>query len=290
MHVPLFSDAPANAALIAREREELLSRIARSRRLTVLTGAGCSTASGIPDYRDANGDWKRTPPMRFQDFIASHAARQRYWARSLIGWRQFSTVEPNAAHLALAALEGMGRLGGLITQNVDGLHRRAGSQRVIDLHGCIDRVACLQCERRTPRIEFQVQLELLNPGWSTLPAALAPDGDALLEDAGFSTFIVPECETCSGILKPDVVFFGEAVPRERVSDAFRCIAESDLLLVAGSSLMVYSGYRFARAAREQGTALVIVNLGRTRADAEADLKISADCAEVLPWIATALAK
>ena len=289
MHVPLFPGISTPAASKAPAVQELLSRIERSARLAVLTGAGCSTASGIPDYRDANGEWKRTPPMRFQDFTASHAARQRYWARSLIGWQQFSSVEPNAAHFALAALEEAGRLCGLITQNVDGLHQRAGSRSVIDLHGRIDLVACLQCQTRISRIDFQRQLGRLNPGWSALRATPAPDGDALLENADFAAFQIPHCEQCSGILKPDVVFFGEAVPQQRVSDAFQCIADSDLLLVAGSSLMVYSGYRFVRAARERGIAVLIVNLGRTRADAEADLKISADCAEVLPWIAAAVA-
>ncbi len=289
MDVPSLSDASADVARNGFAPQDLLSRIERSRCLAVLTGAGCSTASGIPDYRDTNGDWKRTPPMRLQDFTAAHAARQRYWARSAIGWRQFSAVKPNAAHFALATLERTGRLCGLITQNVDGLHRSAGSQNVIELHGRIDLVVCLQCQTRISRVDFQCRLERLNPGWSDLRAVLAPDGDALLEDADFSAFRIPQCEQCSGILKPDVVFFGEAVPHQRVSAALRCIAGSDLLLVAGSSLMVYSGYRFIRAAREHGIAVLIVNLGRTRADAEADLKISADCAEVLPWIAAAVA-
>jgi NAD-dependent SIR2 family protein deacetylase len=267
--------------------ERLFDAIAASRRICVLTGAGCSTASGIPDYRDAEGAWKRDPPMHFQDFTSGVPARQRYWARSAIGYKQFSAVGPNAAHHALAQLEQNSRLNGLITQNVDGLHQRAGSHTVIDLHGRIDTVVCLECQARIERAEFQRRLEYLNPHWSDRTAIMAPDGDALLE-ADFSSFRIPPCTACNGVLKPDVVFFGEAVPAERVMAAHQMVESCDLLLVAGSSLMVYSGFRFIRVAREAGATIAIVNLGRTRADGEVDIKVAADCAVLLPHLVAKL--
>ncbi len=267
--------------------ERLFDAIAVSRRICVLTGAGCSTASGIPDYRDVEGAWKRDPPMRFQDFTSGVPARQRYWARSAIGYKQFSAVGPNAAHHALAQLEQDARLNGLITQNVDGLHQRAGSRNVIDLHGRIDTVVCLDCHARIERSEFQQQLEYLNPHWRDRTAIIAPDGDALLE-GDFSSFRIPPCAGCDGVLKPDVVFFGEAVPADRVTAARQMAEFCDLLLVAGSSLMVYSGFRFIRVAREAGATIAIVNLGRTRADGAADIKVAADCAVLLPQLVAKL--
>ena len=253
----------------------------RHPRLFVLSGAGCSTGSGIPDYRDAHGAWKRTPPITLQVFLGQPLQRARYWARSMIGWRRFGTALPNAGHCALATMERRGRIEGLLTQNVDGLHQLGGSRSVIDLHGRMDTIRCLSCEKRTPREDFQRLLVTANPAWSMLDAAIAPDGDADLECADFSDFVIPNCEACSGLVKPDVVFFGENVPRERVEQASACLAASDAMLVVGSSLMVYSGYRFAIAAQRLGKPLAAINRGVTRADDLLDLKIDADCADAL---------
>ena len=253
-------------------------------RLFVLTGAGISTASGIPDYRDLDGGWKRRPPVTYQAFVADAATRARYWGRSLIGWRRFGSARPNQAHAALARLENDGRIEALVTQNVDGLHQRAGSRAVIDLHGRLDEVRCLQCERRIPREAFQRELEARNPAWRELDALAAPDGDADLDGMDFTSFDVPACAACGGMLKPDVVFFGENVPRERVEKAWAHLAASDAMLVVGSSLMVYSGFRFAREAARSGKPIAAINRGRTRADDLFALKVEGDCAEVLLFI------
>src|SRR5579863_6801843 len=192
--------------------QALVELLAPSRRLVALTGAGCSTASGIPDYRDAGGAWKRSPPMMYQEFVGSLGARQRYWARACVGWRRFRDVLPGHSHRALARLERTGRLACLITQNVDGLHQVAGSRRVIDLHGRIDAVECLGCSRRLPRSEVQARLEALNPQWRQLEAAMAPDGDAMLDAAVCREFRLVDCSGCGAPLKPAVVFFGESLP------------------------------------------------------------------------------
>jgi NAD-dependent SIR2 family protein deacetylase len=255
--------------------------IAAHPRLFVLTGAGCSTGSGIPDYRDLDGGWKRRPPVTLQAFVGDATTRSRYWARSLVGWRRFGRARPNGTHAALARLEADGRVEVLLTQNVDGLHQAAGSANVIDLHGRLDTVRCLACEARTPREAFQRALEALNPEWLALDALDAPDGDADLEGLDFASFRVPGCESCGGLLKPDVVFFGENVPRERVERAEAHLAAADAMLVVGSSLMVFSGYRFARAAALAGKPVAAVNLGRTRADDLLSLKIETDCADAL---------
>lgn len=260
--------------------------IDRHRRLFVLTGAGCSTGSGIPDYRDAAGEWKRTPPIRHQQFVADPLARARYWARSVAGWPHVGLAQPNAAHLALAALEREGRVVRLVTQNVDRLHQKAGSQAVIDLHGRIDQVVCLQCGTRSERAHLQERLLERNPAYAGLVGARAPDGDADLERSDFSDFVVPACEHCrSGMLMPDVVFFGANVPAERVQQAMDALDSADAMLVVGSSLMVWSGYRFALRASELGKPIAAINLGRTRADALLDIKIEADCADVLAHVA-----
>jgi len=219
--------------------------------------------------------------MNFQEFRGSAGARQRYWGRALAGWRMFATVEPNAGHRALARLEAAGHLDCVITQNVDGLHQRAGSRNVIDLHGRVDAVECLDCRERSPRAALQAALERSNPGWMDQAGQIAPDGDAVLEHADFSHFEVPDCEACGGTLKPAVVFFGEPVPRPRVARAMAAVAGAEGLLVAGTSLMVYSGYRFVRAARAQGVPVAIVNLGCTRADHEADLRLVGPCGPLL---------
>jgi len=255
--------------------------IARHRRLFVLTGAGVSTDSGIADYRDANGEWKRSPPVSFQAFMGSAATRQRYWARSLVGWRRLRRARPNAAHGALARLERQGRMELLVTQNVDGLHQAAGSVQVIDLHGRLDQVQCMDCHDLLPRDELQAELLRRNPGWNGLLARPAPDGDADLDGLPFGEFAVPPCARCGGLLKPDVVFFGESVPRPRVDTAMQRLERADAVLVVGSSLMVYSGYRFVQAAAQSGKPVAAINLGRTRADGLLTLKVSEPCALAL---------
>jgi NAD-dependent SIR2 family protein deacetylase len=253
-------------------------------RLFVLTGAGCSTASGIPDYRDADGEWKRGLPIMLQDFVAHEHARKRYWARGLIGWRHMRAAQPNDAHRALAALEQQGRVAQLVTQNVDGLHQAAGSRDVVDLHGRVDVVRCLSCDCRVPREQVHAELVERNPGFTALDAAAAPDGDAALENVRFESFTVPACSDCGGVLKPDVVFFGERVPQERVQQAFAALELADAMLVVGSSLMVYSGYRFAEAAARTGKPIAAVNLGRTRADGLLALKVEERCADALSFL------
>lgn len=250
-------------------------------RLFVLSGAGLSTGSGIPDYRAADGRWKRPQPVSYQAFIGEAATRRRYWARSLVGWPRFAQARPNAGHQALAALEAQGRIELLLTQNVDGLHQRAGSQAVLDLHGRLDQVVCLGCAWPMPRAELQDQLVALNPGWDQHLAGIAPDGDADLEGVDFSHFQVPDCPQCGGLLKPDVVFYGESVPRARVEAACAHLGRSDAVLVVGSSLMVWSGLRFVRMAAEAGLPVAALNLGQTRADALLALKLVADCVPTL---------
>jgi len=268
----------------ASASEALIEFIDRHPRLFVLTGAGCSTDSGIPDYRDADGEWKRGRPIMLQDFLADARARQRYWARSVIGWRRVRGAHPNDAHLALARLEHGGRIEMLVTQNVDGLHQAAGSTRVIDLHGRIDVVRCLDCTRRIPREHLQQELTRRNPAFAALDAVDAPDGDADLERVAFETFDVPACDACGGLLKPDVVFFGEGVPGDRVRLAMAALEASDALLIVGSSLMVYSGYRFAKAMADIGKPIAAVNLGRTRADDVLTLKLEQRCADALSFL------
>lgn len=268
----------------ARAVEGLREFIERYPKLFVLTGAGCSTDSGIPDYRDANGDWKRSRPVMFQAFVGDLQTRQRYWARSLVGWRRFGHARPNDAHRALARLEQRGRTEVLVTQNVDGLHSAAGSTAVIDLHGRMDQVRCLGCERRSDREELQRRLLDLNPLWARLDAQDAPDGDADLEARDFSGFDIPACEHCGGLLKPDVVFFGESVPPQRVASAMDAVERAYAMLVIGSSLMVYSGYRFAQAAHKAGKPIAAVNLGRTRADGLLSLKVNQPCIPALSFL------
>ena len=252
----------------------------------MLTGAGVSTNSGIPDYRDEHGEWKRARPVEFRPFMTRLEVRQRYWARSSVGWPIIAQAQPNGAHLALAQLEALGFVELLITQNVDGLHTAAGSRKVIDLHGRLDVVRCMQCAHTLPRAELQTRLLADNPTWADTPARVAPDGDVDLE-RDFGEYVVPDCPACGGILKPDVVFFGEQVPRERVARAFEGVAKADALLVVGSSLMVYSGYRFAEAAAAASKPIAAVNLGRTRADHLFALKVGAPSDEVLSEVSAA---
>lgn len=251
------------------------------RRLFVLTGAGCSTASGIPDYRDTAGLWKGAEPMQHQAFVASAASRQRYWARSMLGWRVLEQARPNAAHVALAQLQRRRPLAALVTQNVDGLHRVAGSRDVIDLHGRLDRVLCLHCGIRYTRRFVQTLLERANPGWLVDGRELRPDGDIELGPVDYDAYSVPACPRCDGVLKPDVVFFGGAVAKPTVERAWHGLARADAVLVVGSSLMVWSGFRFVREAARRGLSIAAVNRGVTRADDLLDVKLDADCAALL---------
>ncbi len=266
-------------------QQALIAFVAEHPRLLVITGAGCSTAAGIPDYRDENGAWKRREPMRYQLFTGSAHARQRYWARSMLGWRTMAGALPTAAHHALAQLERAGRVALLVTQNVDGLHQAAGSTAVVDLHGRIDTVCCLGCGVRSPRRELQQELMARNPDWLALDARSLPDGDADLESLDFAAFDVPACSQCGGLLKPDVVFFGESVPRERVAAVRAALAQADAVLVAGSSLMVYSGYRFVEEAVAAGKPVAAVNMGRTRADSVLTLKVEDEIGMALEVLA-----
>jgi len=254
-------------------------------KITVLSGAGISTGSGIPGYRDGEGRWTRVAPVYIRDFLSREDARRSYWARSLLGWPRFRNALCNAGHFALAALEGSGHVRLLITQNVDRLHQQAGSGEVIDLHGRLDRVVCLSCGADLPREQLQRRLIAQNRPFADLVAEPAPDGDARLDGIDLSGFSVPGCPECGGLLKPDVVFFGETVPKPRSEAALEGLLASDALLVCGSSLMVYSGYRFCRKAAEAGIPIAAVNMGRTRADDLIGLKLEARCELVLPRLA-----
>ena len=263
------------------EAVELAAFIHEHPRLTVLTGAGISADSGIPTYRDASGRWLPATPIQHQEFIADALKRQRYWSRSLIGWPAIRDARPNAAHLALAQLEHMGSIDLLITQNVDRLHQRAGSTNVVDLHGRLDRVICMDCKTNVTREQVQRELETLNPGMSHIGSQSRPDGDADIADALVAQVRIPACAHCAGVLMPDVVFFGGTVPKARVQQCMSALSESDALVIIGSSLTVYSGYRFCRRASELNKPLVLINPGTTRADNLAERKFTSDCATLL---------
>lgn len=265
-----------------------LVELARGRRVVALTGAGCSTESGIPDYRGPTA--RPRTPMQHREFVDKADMRRRYWARSLVGWPRLAEARPNAGHAALAELEAAGALEGVITQNVDSLHHKAGSREVVELHGALARVRCLSCGDLTSRDALQDRLIDANPAWSAHLTEVAPDGDAelgaIVDDAGFE---VVECERCAGVLMPDVVFFGGSVPRATLDAAWALFDRAELLLVAGSSLTVFSGYRFVRRAAERGIPVAIVNLGPTRGDPHAQLRIDERCGIVLPQLARAFA-
>ncbi|MFO7564690.1 MAG: NAD-dependent protein deacetylase [Enhygromyxa sp.] len=265
---------------------DALAGLCRDRRVVVLSGAGCSTESGIPDYRGEGTRARARNPIRFDAYVRDPAARTRYWARSMIGWPRFRAAQPNPAHRALAALEQAGVVTSVITQNVDRLHQAAGSRRVIELHGALAEVRCLRCARLEARDDLQERLEQLNPTWCDHEAALAPDGDADLEvSQGFRT---ADCRACAGLLKPNVVFFGEQVPQPIVDQAYAQVAEAELLLVLGSSLAVFSGLRFVRRAHASGIPVAIVNVGPTRARGLAALEVEARLGELLPRLASRL--
>ncbi|MFC9558256.1 NAD-dependent protein deacetylase [Agromyces sp. NPDC056965] len=274
-------EAPVAAEAHFAEAIELL----RGARVAVLTGAGVSTDSGIPDYR-GEGAPVRTP-MTVQTFLASERARKRYWAGSHLGWRSFSSAVPNRGHLALADLEARGVASGVITQNVDGLHRRAGNRHVIELHGSMDRVLCLTCGQHYARQAMAARLEALNPEIDLATAIRpAPDGDVEVDDV--DAMVIPACTVCGGILKPDVVFFGEFVPADRFQAAASLVQGADVLLVAGSSLVVNSGMRLIEQARRKRLPIVIINRGVTKGDGRAAVKVEAGASETLVAIAAAL--
>lgn len=272
--------------MIATADEELDARIVRTsellrgHRIALLTGAGISTDSGIPAYR-GEGSRTRSDPMTIERYLGDEAARRRYWVGGHLGWKAFASAEPNPGHRALAAMEADGVVSGVITQNVDGLHLRAGSSHVIEVHGTMRRVLCLHCGQVFDRRDIATQIESLNP-WIAVPenVLLAPDGDVLPETT--EGFVVPTCTVCAGMLKPDVVFFGEYVPRDRFTAAESLLRSSSAMIVAGSSLVVNSGVRLVERARRRGIPLVIVNREPTRADAWADVTLAAGTSEVLP--------
>lgn len=256
-------------------------------RLFVLTGAGISTNSGIPGYRDARGNWQRAQPITHQQFVGSPAMRRRYWARSMLGWPVIAGARANAAHRALARMQQAGHASRLVTQNVDGLHQAAGSTGVVELHGSLHNVICLDCGGAESRAAIQMLLEHGNPGLVASDVETAPDGDARLEH-GYEDFNIPPCPGCGGTLMPDVVFFGGNIPRERVVSATAALHEADAMLVVGSSLMVYSGYRLCEQARVAGKPIAAINRGVTRADEFLDLKIDDDCCHALDAMCEAL--
>ncbi|MFX4292649.1 NAD-dependent protein deacetylase [Streptomyces bohaiensis] len=254
----------------------------------VLSGAGLSTESGIPDYRGEGGSLSRHTPMTYQDLVTGARARRRYWARSHLGWRTFGRARPNAGHLAVAAFERHGLLAGVVTQNVDGLHQAAGSAGVVELHGGLDRVVCLGCGRRTPRTELAARLAAANPDFAPVAAGINPDGDADLTDEQVGGFRVVDCAACGGLLKPDVVFFGENVPAQRVERCRALVREARSVLVLGSSLTVMSGLRFVRQAAEAGTPVVLVNLAPTRGDRYARARVALPLGRALTELADRL--
>jgi NAD-dependent SIR2 family protein deacetylase len=257
----------------------------------VLSGAGLSTESGIPDYRGPSGSLRRHTPMTYQAFVRDPVARHRYWARSYLGWRLISGARPNAGHRAVADLERAGLTGGIITQNVDGLHQAAGARSVVELHGGLDRVVCLDCGAAEPRPALDRRLATANAGFSAPDLGVNPDGDVELPDALLDGFTMVPCTGCGGgPLKPDVVFFGETVPRDRVDRCFGLLGAARALLVLGSSLTVMSGYRFVLRAAAHGLPVAIVNQGPTRGDKHAALRVDAPLGEILPAVAAALTR
>ncbi|AZF47281.1 MULTISPECIES: NAD-dependent protein deacetylase [unclassified Pseudomonas] len=268
---------------------DTLHRAMAEKRFLVLTGAGISTSSGIPDYRDSEGVRRGKAPMMYQEFLATAQARRRYWARAMLGWPRVRLARPNKAHQALATLQQRQLISGLITQNVDTLHDQAGSHDVIELHGSLHRVLCLDCQQRSERDVIQRQMEIDNPHFAHVHAVQAPDGDTLLDPTLEEHFQVPRCPHCEGQrLKPDVVFFGENVAPATAARAMAAVHDAEGLLVVGSSLMAYSAFRLCKAAVEQGKPVIAINLGKTRGDELLQVKIEASCEQLLPLLAERL--
>ena len=266
-----------------------LTDLMKNRRTVVLTGAGCSTESGIPDYRGPQTKHKTRNPIQYKEFVSDPEARKRYWGRSVVGWTRVHQAMPNAAHQALSSLENSGFINGIITQNVDRLHHKAGSHSVVELHGTLSEVCCLNCENIEKRTTFQQRLSSLNPNWRGKPSDMAPDGDAEIDASQTQYFRVPDCAICSGVVKPNVVFFGENVPANRVESAWQLFDDADLLLVVGSSLTVYSGYRFVLKAAKQNKPVALINLGESRGDKHAAINIQGKAGDVLTAISSTLA-
>ena len=285
MNLEVLTAAPGAA--------DALLELVRDRRIVTLVGAGCSTESGIPDYRGPESIRRPRRPIQYREFVDSAATRARYWSRSMVGWPRIGAATPNAGHRALAQMERGGSVRGLITQNVDGLHHAAGNRRVVELHGSLAHVRCLECGDRSGRAAYQERLKEANAEWAERflvrsgpgDAEAAPDGDAELPLEAMAAFRVPSCAACGGVLKPDVVFFGENVPAETVARAWELYQEAEVLLVVGSSLTVYSGRRFIYRAQKEGVPIAIVNLGPTRADDVAAVKVEGRLGEVLPEVA-----
>jgi len=267
---------------------EDLVRLLENTSTVVLSGAGVSTESGIPDYRGPETRKNERSPIRYDSFVNDADARRHYWARATVGWPSFRQTEPNPGHDALARLEDAGLVAGIITQNVDRLHQSAGSQRVVELHGALAEVLCLDCGAVTDRDTEHDRMLARNDGWADRVAEMAPDGDVDLPRSVTASFRVPECRSCGGRLKPNVTFFGGSVPPPRVDAAWRLLHEADTLLVTGSSLHVYSGYRFVRGAAEAGHPIGIVNLGTTRGDDLAHVCVEGKTGELLPCLAARL--
>ncbi len=267
--------------------EELIDLLC-GRRLLVLTGAGCSTESGIPDYRGPQTRLKARNPVQYRAFLSEPLARARYWARSMAGWPHIAAARPHAGHAALAEMEHSGLLSGIVTQNVDRLHQAGGNQTVVELHGALDEVVCVGCQTVSARGDFQQRLLALNPGWDATVVEVAPDGDAEIDYRPYADFHVPACAACGGILKPNVIFFGENVPGDRVAEAWRLYDRADAVLVVGSSLAVYSGYRFVLRAAKEDLPIAILNLGESRGDTVAHCCVQGSFGETMPRIAAAL--
>ncbi|XP_076472917.1 NAD-dependent protein lipoamidase sirtuin-4, mitochondrial-like [Babylonia areolata] len=282
---------PRSEEASEQDVSQLTEFVSRAKRLFVLTGAGISTESGIPDYRSEGVGLYATSknrPVNYADFLNSSEIRQRYWARNYVGWPRFSSFLPNQAHRILSQWENAGKIHWLVTQNVDALHYKAGSSQVTELHGSAHRVVCLSCHSKVPRIAVQAQIKALNPDWHAHSSQMAPDGDISLTPEQVQGFKVPECQRCGGILKPEIVFFGDNVPRTTVNFTFDRLGESDAMLVAGSSVEVYSGFRLANRAAESHIPIAILNIGQTRADKLASLKIRSRCGHTLQRVHDAL--
>ncbi|MET0135703.1 MAG: NAD-dependent protein deacetylase [Kibdelosporangium sp.] len=271
---PTLSWKSSGAPMSRTTSLDEVAQVVAGRGVVVLSGAGLSTESGIPDYRGASGSLRRHTPMTFEDFVGSDHGRRRYWARSHLGWRTIARAHPNDGHRAVAALQARGFLSGVITQNVDGLHQAGGALGVVELHGSLDRVICLDCRRTSPRDELDRRLREANPSFDAVAGRINPDGDVDLPDDDVRGFRLVDCVGCvEGVLKPDVVFFGENVPRLRVEQCYRMVDAAEALLVLGSSLTVMSGLRFVRHAAQAGKPVLIINNGETRGDAHATVRV-----------------
>lgn len=269
--------------------ETLISALSNKKKIWILTGAGISASSGIPTYRDDKGEWKSANPIQHKDFIEHESYRQRYWARSMVGWKLTGRAKPNATHHAIAALQRTGKVSQIVTQNVDGLHNAAGAENIIDLHGRLSEIRCLDCNEVSKRMDYQPRLVKNNPELDDYKATIMPDGDANVEDFDMSRITIPPCSNCGGVLMPNVIFFGGMVPKQRVDKAFCTLAESDCILVIGSSLKVFSGFRFPLWASQNSMPMYAVNQGEMRGKEFFDIIVTEPCEEVMPIIANKLA-